>query len=284
VAPGVANGLIGTMTDSPKTKRRLNWLAEIRGLAFLALLAIGFQSLVAKPFYIPSESMMPGLEVGDRLVVSKYPYGWSFASPAFHVLPFIEGRLFGRMPERGDIVVVSRIESGKAEDLIKRVVGLPGDTVQMVGGRLWLSGKPVPTRDLGDRLVRADANLRCETYGGRAVGAGPNYCRLHVLKETLPEGRSYDVLDLYPSAQDDTAPYLVPAGHVFLLGDNRDNSADSRVPLAQGGLGGAVPLEDIQGRAEFVTFSLKGEATWNPLTWVSDLRSGRSGVSLRPEA
>jgi signal peptidase I len=286
VAPGGANGLIGAMTDSPKAKRRTNWLAEIRSLAFLLLLVIGFQSLVAKPYYIPSESMMPGLQVGDRLLVTKYPYGWSYASPIFHALPFIKGRLLGRTPERGDIVVVSRTEPGKAEDLIKRVVGLPGDTVQMVGGRLWLNGKPVPTRDLGDRLVRADANLRCETYGGRPEKAGPKigYCRLHVLKETLAEGRSYDVLDLYRSSQDDTAPYLVPAGHVFLLGDNRDNSADSRVPLAQGGLGGAVPLEDIRGRAEFVTFSLKGEASWNPLTWVSDFRSGRSGVSLRPEA
>lgn len=286
MAPGGANGMIAAMTDSPKAKRRTNWLADIRSLAFLLLLVFGFQSLVAKPYYIPSESMMPGLEVGDRLLASKYPYGWSYASPIFHVLPFIEGRLFGRLPERGDIVIVSRTESGKAEDLIKRVVGLPGDTVQMVSGRLWLNGKPVRTRDLGDRLVRADSNLRCEVYGGRAEKAGPGsgYCRLHVLRETLPEGRSYDVLDLYPSGQDDTAPYLVPAGHVFLLGDNRDNSADSRVPLAQGGLGGAVPLENIEGRAEFVTFSLKGEASWNPLTWVSDLRSGRSGVSLRPEA
>jgi signal peptidase I len=269
------------MTDSPKAKKRTNWLAEIRSLAFLLLLVIGFQSLVAKPFYIPSESMMPGLQVGDRLLVSKYPYGWSYASPIFHALPFIRGRLFGRTPGRGDIVVVARTESGKTEDLIKRVVGLPGDTVQMVGGRLWLNGKPVSTRDLGDRLVRADDNLRCGTYGGRPESG---YCRLHVLRETLPDGRSYDVLDLYRSSQDDTAPYLVPAGHVFLLGDNRDNSADSRVPLAQGGLGGAVPLETIQGRAEFVTFSLKGEASWNPLTWVSDFRSGRWGTSLRPEA
>ena len=90
------------------------------------------------------------------------------------------------------------------------------------------------------------------------------------------------MIDLDSSRQDDTAPYKVPAGHVFLLGDNRDNSADSRFPASAGGLGGAVPVESIGGRAEFVTFSLKGEATWNPLSWLSDFRSGRSGASLRP--
>jgi signal peptidase I len=286
------------MTDAALAPRRTHrWLAEIRDLAGLALLLIGLQSLIAKPFYIPSESMMPTLLVGDRLMVGKWPYGWSYASPVFHLLPFTHGRLFGRLPERGDVVIVTPPDDGRrSEDLIKRVIGLPVDTIRMIDGRLWLNGRPVATHDMGHRPMPIDGNFHCDANdpdparafpdfaSARVRGAdGRLYCRLHVIRETLPNGRSYDTLDSGRSFGDDTPAYTVPAGKIFLMGDNRDESADSRIPVEMNGLGGAVPVENIGGRAEFVSLSLNVNATWNPLSWLSAFRSGRFATSLRPE-
>lgn len=278
--------------------RPIRWFAELRDLAGLALLVLAFQSLVAKPFYIPSESMMPTLQVGDRLVVSRWPYGWSFTAAPFHLLPAMHGRLFGRLPERGDIVIVTPPDEGRHhEDLIKRVIGLPGDTVRMVGGHLWLNGLPVTTRDAGDRLLPIDGNFHCDAHDpdperafpgfafARVTGSdGRPYCRLHIVRETLPNGASYDTIDFGQSPYDNEPAIIVPAGHVFLMGDNRDMSADSRVPAEYNGLGGAVPIENIGGRAEIVTFALDGSATWNPLTWFTMFRASRAGTSLRPQS
>ena len=253
----------------------------------MLIAVLAFHSLIAKPFYIPSESMMPGLLTGDRLVVSKYPYGWSWVSPSFHVLPPLSGRLFGRMPERGDIVIVT--PPGQRSDYIKRVIGLPGDTLRMVDGQLFINGQAVKRQPLAPDMVPIDINSPCGSSGDPALydfrvqaPDGKMVCRVPVVRETLPNGRTYETVDLGRSPEDNFGPVTVPADHVWLMGDNRDDSADSRVPEWQGGLGGPVPWENIGGRAEFITFSLDGSTVWwNPLSWIEALRHGRAGRSLR---
>ncbi|MCJ7421010.1 signal peptidase I [Sphingomicrobium astaxanthinifaciens] len=275
---------------------------ELKGLFWVMLAVLGFHSFIAKPFYIPSESMMPVLLEGDRLVVSKFPYGYSHVSPTIPnpaalarmlilrgpaepwsiTLPALEGRLFGSYPERGDIVIVT--PPGRSDDYIKRVIGLPGDSVALTGGRLVLNGKAVPAERQPAALIPVDPNAPCHVMDGtRVKGAdGGLYCRLPIVRETLPNGVSYDTVDLgYRRSGDEYGPITVPPGHVFLLGDNRDSSADSRVPLGQGGLGGPVRVERIGGRAEFITFSLDGTTSLNPASWWGSLREGRSWSSLR---
>jgi signal peptidase I len=256
---------------------------EVKGLFWVLVAVLAFHSFVAKPFYIPSESMMPVLLKGDRLVVSKYPYGWSWVSPSFHVLPHWEGRLLGNLPERGDIVIVT--PPGGSDDWIKRVIGLPGDTVEVRGGRLILNGRPVKSERQPPAMIPIDPNVPCAArFDGAVVRAGDGnaYCRLPIVRETLPNGVSYDTIDLVAgSPGDDYGPVKIPADHLFLMGDNRDSSADSRFPLGQG-LGGPVPWENIGGRAEFITFSLDGTTEiFDPVSWFEALRGGRAGTSLR---
>jgi signal peptidase I len=316
-------------TDAPETESPAKpaWRGhlttlrrEVIGIVWLVLAVLGFHSFIAKPFYIPSESMLPGLLVGDQLVVTKYAYGWSFISPTIPnpvamwrdlvqhkpqeswgvQLPFVKGRLFGRMPERGDVVIVT--PPGRNTDYIKRVVGLPGDRLEMHEGVLFINGTAVKRGPLhyvdipdygGVTMPDGEEGTTCQQsyrvagkddyVSARFTGKdGKQYCRLPLVRETLPNGRSYETVDLGPSATDDFDAIVIPADHVFLMGDNRDQSADSRVSLEMRGLGGAVPWEYIGGRAEFVTFSKNGSATWNPLTWWNGLRGGRAGTSLQP--
>ena len=297
-------------TATPK-KRGTDWWGEVKSIFTLLLVVLGFHSFVAKPFYIPSESMLPGLEVGDRLVVTKFAYGWSFVSPTIPDpiaifrslvlrqneaswtvgLPFIQGRLLGRLPERGDVVIVT--PPGTRSDYIKRVIGLPGDTIAVRGGTVFINNVPVRRGPLHyvelPRYGGVIAPDGQETCDGGSMGDvrrrgtdGSITCRLPIVTETLPNGRRYDTVELGPSQGDDYPPVKVGPNRVFLMGDNRDRSADSRFELNQQGLGGPVPYENLGGRAEFVTFSLDGSTTWNPLTWFSSLRPGRAGTSLHP--
>jgi signal peptidase I len=279
--------------DHPQDEK-VDWLAEARGLLVMLLTVLAFHSFIAKPFFIPSISMMPNLLVGDRLVVSKYPYGWNWSSVSFHLLPRSSWRVLGQTPEYGDIVIV--VPRNRNEDLIKRVIGLPGDRVAMVQGQVILNGKPVPRMIEPPLRLAADKALRCDNgygseycyndFGRKALRLpdGQEVIELPTFRETLPNGASYLTFDTDYDGLFDTMPEVtVPAGHVFLMGDNRDHSADSRVPMAENGLGGPVPLSNIGGRAEFITFSLNGTESFNPLTWWRALRSGRAWRSLRPQ-
>lgn len=277
-----------TETDpktAAKADEKINWIAEFRGLALMLLAVLAFHSFVAKPFYIPSQSMMPNLLVGDRLVVSKYPYGFNWSSVSFHLLPRGDWRIFGSTPEYGDIVIP--VHPARSEDYIKRVVALPGDTIEVRNGQIILNGKPVPQEMLPSLDLPVDLNNPCDEFDFELVSAadGKNVCRVPVYRETLPNGVSYLVIDSSPDQMlDNYGPYTVPADSVFVMGDNRDHSADSRAPVLPigGGLGNAVPLANIGGRAEFITFSLDGSANWNPFSWWGALREGRAWRTLRP--
>ncbi|MCK9544544.1 MAG: signal peptidase I [Novosphingobium sp.] len=243
----------------------------------LAIIVAVFRSFIFSPFNIPSESMLPRLMNGDYLLAAKWPYGYSKYSLPFSA-PLIPGRFFASEPERGDIVIF-KAPPGNDIDYIKRVIGLPGDQVQVREGQLFLNGKPVPKQRIADFVLPVSPNTRCYLPQFETQGAdGREVCRYPQYRETLPNGRSYNVLDVAMTPQDDTPPILVPEGSLFLMGDNRDNSLDSRFPAVEGQGIGIVPQANLVGKASVMMFSTDGSAEWlKPWTWFTAARWDRVG-------
>jgi len=260
-------------------ERRESVGSLLRFVLTVALIAWAFRSFIGAPFNIPSGSMLPTLYIGDYLAVSKWPFGYSrysfpLGQPAFN------GRIFGRLPSRGDVVVFRHpVEN---EDLIKRVIGLPGDTIEVRQGRLILNGREVQRRPLPPAKVPVSENSPCRMVPPLEPTiidvSGKPACVYRAYLETLPGGPSYTVLDQVDhSPADDFAPVRVPGGHIFLMGDNRDDSLDSRYPTIEGGVG-MLPVENLIGRASFTFWSTDGRASWfKPWTWLPALRGSRIG-------
>ncbi len=238
------------------------WRETITVIVHALLIAMVVRYFLYQPFHIPSGSMKSTLLIGDYLFVSKLSYGYSRFSFPFG-LNLFSGRIFASQPKRGDVVVF-RLPSDNSTDYIKRVIGLPGDSIDVRGGVVFLNGKEIPRRPVG-----TFTNIECER--------GVDFCSnitYERFEETLPEGVKYEVLDRGPDGQlDNVGPYKVPAGNYFMMGDNRDNSTDSRVLRGVG----YVPFENLIGRADIIFFSAavdepKAFRLTSPWTWPFDIR------------
>ncbi|MGB5865509.1 MAG: signal peptidase I [Sulfitobacter sp.] len=269
-----------------KTEKAGNAIVEtIKTVVYALLIAGVFRTLFFQPFWIPSGSMKETLLIGDFLFVNKMAYGYSYASCPSVIVPSVginldakklcgafdgdNTRLFGGDPERGDVVVFRHPISGR--DFIKRLIGMPGDQVQITDGVVQINGTPVPQEDAGQfeelMELQGPQGLRPRCANG-AVGQG-GICIKERTIETLPNGASYAVLNIGPQGSDRTGIYTVPEGHYFFMGDNRDNSADSRLAQSAGGVG-FVPYENLIGRADRIVFSSAGRSMLFFWTWRSD--------------
>lgn len=236
----------------------------VKTIVYAGLIAVGIHTFLFEPFYIPSGSMVPTLLVGDYLVVNKFADGYSHFSFPF-APDFFSGRWPpGRMPKRGDVVVF-RPPGLPDEDFIKRVIGLPGDTVQMIGGQLYLNGAQVPRQDAG-------------TYSDDSDAYGPPVLARDYI-ETLPGGKTHQILKRSDDGFANNTPvYTVPAGDLFLMGDNRDDSEDSRF---FNGPVGYVPIENVIGPASLIFFSIDlKHPFWQVWYWPFEIRWGRMFHSI----
>lgn len=249
-----------------------------------ALLVLLIRSFLFSSFNIPSESMQPRLLIGDYLIVNKAAYGYTRHSLPFS-LPLIPGRILARQPARGDVVVF-KAPPGAHTDYIKRVIGLPGDRIQVIDGVVSINGIAVPRRRVADLLIPASPNMVAASFGNPCFrpefeerrADGQLMCRYPRYVETLDNGKSYAVLDLVLGDADTTGVYEVPDNHLFLMGDNRDRSYDSRFPAVEGAGIGIVPQDNLVGEALVTIFSTDGSAVWyNPLSWFGATRWDRIG-------
>lgn len=261
--------------------RASGWWPTLRFYLLLFLAALFLRSFIVAPFNIPSGSMLPNLMIGDYLFVTKWPYGFSRYAVPFGLASF-DGRVLGRLPDRGDIVVF-RYPGDEDKDLVKRVIGLPGDTISVHRGIVTLNGIPIPRRRIADFEMPISPNSPCRAVareGARRFDRpdGTAVCAYRRYVETLPGGRGYEVLDQTDYADADEYPQVtIPEGHVFVMGDNRDDSADSRVEVARGGVG-MLPVDHLLGEAAIAFWSTDGTAEWvKPWTWFTALRWGRLG-------
>ena len=277
---GVASNRARKSSPAPAADaKKSEWRDLGAFLIKLFLIVLVVRSFIFSPFSIPSESMLPRLLIGDYLFITKFNYGYSRHSLPFSV-PLLPTMQWAN-PSPGDVVVF-KAPPANDSDWIKRVIGLPGDTIQMQQGQLILNGQRIPKVPIAPFVLPITPNFQAAQCSTKLTtdDKGRQVCIVPRFRETLPNGKSYEVLDQGEFDQDNTDVYTVPAGHVFLMGDNRDDSQDSRFPQTSGPRSGIgyVPMANLEGKAVVSFWSTDGSANWFlPWTWVTAARWSRIG-------